>query len=222
MTHFEFEMDGRIDLVDLRRPLAEAAPPVGARQSSAANACTTTNETKRNRLNDVMIVLEGERSAIEDAIRGRLATETGAAESQSSETLTADQVELVLDERAPRFRIKIMLNHTPAGLSGTAHAAIERHVEAEVLETIVAAVERHTAHNPAPQWKVVASADQSEPAITVDEIEAQTAGQVRDPDAANLQATKRRSGSIWFRLLLLLLALMVLIVGYLGITANRQ
>ena len=133
MTHFEFEMDGRIDLVDLRRPLAEAAPPSGARQSSAANACTTTNETKRNRLNDVMIVLEGERSAIEDAIRGRLATETGAAESQSSETLTADQVELVLDERAPRFRINIMLNHTPAGLSGASHAAIKRHVETEVL-----------------------------------------------------------------------------------------
>ena len=83
------------------------------------------------------------------------------------------------------------------------------------VRELTAAIDRKTGHNPAPRWKVVVTADRGEPAMT-----SPTDHAAADNANGALQAA-HRARSIWFRLLMLLITLVVLAGGYLWVTASR-
>lgn len=201
------DIDGQIDLID-RQDMVEPAAADRARQS---------------RLADVMIVLERERVALEQALLARLST---TALSQEIDSLV-----LELDAAAPKFHIAVYsISAANAGgdVMSIANCAL---LEGEVAAEVCALIEQRAAHSPTPRWQpiVTAKCRRTAPACTTtapvtpvraaaepatEEISAATSAPTAPADAARRSPRK----SIWLHMLFWLLALVILATAYLYVT----
>ena len=165
-------IDGQIDLIDQQSPSHEDSSGVG--------------RARLSRLNDVMIVLERERSAVEGDLTERL---TGAVLTGGIESLT-----LNLDEQTPKFSIAIQLSseiETARPITTAQRRALEMATTAEIVATI----QKHASYAEKPRWQ---------PNVTA-----------VCRSAVPGTAKQARVTSIWLRTLFWLLAAVILGVGFL-------
>lgn len=182
-----FEVEGRIALADL--------PENGSRDSEG-------HERRREgRLNDVLIVLERDAPAIEQAILARLR----GMDLAGGET----SVRLTFDDRAPRFAVAI----SPAGADPAAGRVLESRAGAiadEVEHEILGAIARRTS-----------AARHFSPEVEVHPKGTWPAGvEVERPAAPRQQASRPRRvrTTIWLQILFFLIASVLFAALYLYLT----
>lgn len=119
------DVGGRIDLIDR----------TGAEQS------TDLARTRTSRLNDVMIVMERDREALERAINQRVAS--------TLPTLDVWQVTLSFHQTLPEFHVAL-LSKT---VSGALTSEQQTHLETEIAAELFEAIDRHAPNSSSRRWQ---------------------------------------------------------------------
>jgi hypothetical protein len=172
------DVDGQIQLIDCDQPEPGRADEA--------------DRLRQSRLNDVMIMVEGNQHALETALAARL-QRTALPEGFAGLSLS-------IDEKLPEFHIQI--TGRPDQTIQIPDTKPEREAfETEIATEILSAIQNRTASTKRARWR---------PSVTAT---------LRS--ASGAPASSERVHSVWFKALLWLLASMILATAYLYLKGDQ-